>query len=188
MCLQECYAVICGGAEETKTLLENRFDHIFYTGMFSLLSKTDLSPHLFQRVVFCCPGSQSVARCVLQAAAVHLTPVTLEMGGKCPCLIYGRLDMKAAAKRLVWAKFFNAGQSCVAPDYVLCTDEVKEMLLPFIKEALESFYGSEPQESPDYGRIVTDRHWSRLIELMKKSEGKVVIGGESVKETRYIGK
>ncbi|ROL49321.1 Aldehyde dehydrogenase family 3 member B1 [Anabarilius grahami] len=159
---QECYAVICGGAEETKTLLENRFDHIFYT------------------------GSQSVARCILQAAVVHLTPVTLELGGKCPCLIYGRLDMKAAAKRLVWAKFFNAGQSCVAPDYVLCTAETREMLLPFIIEALESFYGSEPQQSPDMGRIVTDRHWNRLVELLKKSEGKVVIGGESVRETKYM--
>lgn len=147
---------------------------------FSIFASTSL--------VFSPLGSQSVARCILQAAAVHLTPVTLELGGKCPCLIYGRLDMKAAAKRLVWAKFFNAGQSCVAPDYVLCTAETREILLPFIKEALESFYGSEPQQSPDMGRIVTDRHWNRLVELLKKSEGKVVIGGESVRETKYMGK
>lgn len=138
--------------------------------------------------VFSPPGSQSVARCILQAAAVHLTPVTLELGGKCPCLIYGRLDMKAAAKRLVWAKFFNAGQSCVAPDYVLCTAETRDMLLPFIKETLKSFYGSEPQQSQDMGRIVTDRHWDRLVELLKKSEGKIVLGGESDKKTKYIGK
>ncbi len=138
--------------------------------------------------VFSPPGSQSVARCILQAAAVHLTPVTLELGGKCPCLIYGRLDMKAAAKRLVWAKFFNAGQSCVAPDYVLCTAETRDMLLPYIKETLKSFYGSEPQQSQDMGRIVTDRHWDRLVELLKKSEGKIVIGGESEKKTKYIGK
>ncbi|XP_051572682.1 aldehyde dehydrogenase family 3 member B1 isoform X1 [Myxocyprinus asiaticus] len=159
---KECYAVFCGGPEETKALLENRFDHIFYT------------------------GSQSVARCILQAAAVHLTPVTLELGGKCPCLLYGRLDMKAAAKRLVWAKFFNIGQSCVAPDYVLCTAETRDKLLPLIKEALETFYGPEAQQSPDMGRIVTDRHWDRLVELLKKTEGKVVIGGESVKEEKYI--
>uniref|UniRef100_A0A671P4S7 Aldehyde dehydrogenase n=1 Tax=Sinocyclocheilus anshuiensis TaxID=1608454 RepID=A0A671P4S7_9TELE len=149
---QECYAVICGGAEETKRLLENRFDHIFYT------------------------GSQSVARCILQAAAVHLTPVTLELGGKCP----------SAAKRLVWAKFFNAGQSCVAPDYVLCTAETRDMLLPHMKEALESFYRSEPQQSQDMGRIVTNRHWDRLVELLKRSKGKIVIGGESDKESKYI--
>lgn len=128
-----------------------------------------------------------MARCVLQAAAVHLTPVTLELGGKCPCLLYGRLDMKSAAKRLVWAKFFNVGQSCVAPDYVLCTAETRDLLLPLIKEALEGFYGAEPQQSQDMGRIVTDRHWNRLVELLKRSEGKVVIGGQSVKEEKYIG-
>lgn len=132
-------------------------------------------------------GSQAVARKILQAAAVHLTPVTLELGGKCPCLIYGRVDIKTAAKRLVWAKFFNAGQSCVAPDYVLCTAEMRDALIPMIIEALQSFYGSQIQESPDYGRIVTDRHWNRLMELLEKSQGKVVIGGEGVKEDKYIG-
>ncbi|XP_072550088.1 aldehyde dehydrogenase family 3 member B1 [Salminus brasiliensis] len=159
---QECFAVICGGAEETKLLLENRFDHIFYT------------------------GSQAVARSILRAAAVHLTPVTLELGGKCPCLLFGRLDIKAAARRLVWAKYFNVGQSCVAPDYVLCTTEMRDALLPAITEALEGFYGSQIQQSEDYGRIVTDRHWERLMELLGKSEGKVVIGGEGAKEEKYI--
>ncbi|TRZ03354.1 hypothetical protein DNTS_029047, partial [Danionella cerebrum] len=159
---QDCFAVLCGGAEETKLLLENRFDHIFYT------------------------GSQSVARCILQSAAVHLTPVTLELGGKSPCLIYGRLDMKSAAKRLVWAKFFNAGQSCVAPDYVLCPVETRDLLIPLIKEVLESFYGSDPQQSPDLGRIVTEKHWNYLTKLLESSEGKVVIGGDSIKETRYF--
>ncbi|XP_027027671.1 aldehyde dehydrogenase family 3 member B1 [Tachysurus fulvidraco] len=159
---QECFAVICGGAEETKSLLQNRFDHIFYT------------------------GSQAVARSILQAAAVHLTPVTLELGGKCPCFIYGHINVKAAAKRLVWAKYFNAGQSCVAPDYVLCTAEMRDNLVPMIREALESFYGQQIQESPDYGRIITDKHWNRLTELLRKSQGKVVIGGESVKEDKYM--
>lgn len=128
-----------------------------------------------------------MARSILQAAAVHLTPVTLELGGKCPCLIYGHLDIKTAAKRLVWAKFFNVGQSCVAPDYVLCTAEMKDSLIPMIVEALEGFYGPRIQESPDYGRIVTDRHWKRLMEILGKSKGKVVIGGESVEEDKYIG-
>ncbi|KAJ8385869.1 hypothetical protein AAFF_G00179350 [Aldrovandia affinis] len=158
----ECYAVVCGGAEETKALLENRFNHIFYT------------------------GSQKVARNILQAAAVHLTPVTLELGGKCPCLIYGKLDIKAAAKRLAWAKFFNAGQSCVAPDYVLCTPQIQASLIPALREALETFYTVQPQQCPDVGRIVTDRHWDRLIKMLGGSAGTVEIGGESDKEEKYI--
>ncbi|XP_041942974.1 aldehyde dehydrogenase family 3 member B1 [Alosa sapidissima] len=159
---QECYVVIRGGAEDTRMLLENRFDHIFYT------------------------GSQSVARSILQAAAVYLTPVTLELGGKTPCFIYGRLDMKTAAKRLVWAKYFNLGQSCVAPDYVLCTAETRDALLPAIREALEAFYGTDLQQCPDVGRIVTEKHWSHLMDMLGKSKGKVVIGGESTREEKYI--
>ncbi|MBN3311706.1 AL3B1 dehydrogenase, partial [Atractosteus spatula] len=161
---QDCYAVVCGGAEETKTLLENRFNHIFYT------------------------GSQAVARLILQAASEHLTPVTLELGGKSPCLIFGQVDVPAAAKRLAWAKFFNAGQSCVAPDYVLCTPQMKDALLPALRKALELFYSPQPQDSQDYGRIVTDRHWTRLTRLLRQSQGKVEIGGGSQQEERYIGK
>uniref|UniRef100_A0A667YVT5 Aldehyde dehydrogenase n=1 Tax=Myripristis murdjan TaxID=586833 RepID=A0A667YVT5_9TELE len=159
---QDCYTVVCGGAEETKALLENRFDHIFYT------------------------GSQAVARSILQAASIHLTPVTLELGGKCPCLIYGRVNIAAAARRLVWSKFFNTGQSCVAPDYVLCTRDVRDALLPFLRETLEEFYSKEPQTNLDLGRIVTDRHWTRLMDLLHKSRGKVVLGGESHQEEKYI--
>uniref|UniRef100_UPI0037E88446 aldehyde dehydrogenase family 3 member B1 n=1 Tax=Semicossyphus pulcher TaxID=241346 RepID=UPI0037E88446 len=159
---QDCFAVIQGGAEETKALLKNRFDHIFYT------------------------GSQIVARSVLQAASVHLTPVTLELGGKCPCLLYGRVDIPAAARRLVWAKFFNAGQSCVAPDYVLCTAATRDALLPEVRQVLEDFYGKDPQTCPDLCRIVSPRHWTRLMELLGKSSGKVVIGGESNQEEKYI--
>ncbi|XP_069047412.1 aldehyde dehydrogenase family 3 member B1 [Lepisosteus oculatus] len=159
---QDCYAVVCGGAEETKTLLENRFNHIFYT------------------------GSQAVARLILQAASVHLTPVTLELGGKSPCLIFGQVDVPAAARRLAWAKFFNAGQSCVAPDYVLCTPQMKDALLPALRKALELFYSPQPQDSQDYGRIVTDRHWTRLTRLLRQSQGKVEIGGGSQQEERYM--
>ncbi|XP_028842621.1 aldehyde dehydrogenase family 3 member B1 [Denticeps clupeoides] len=159
---QECFSVVCGGAEATARLLENRFDHIFYT------------------------GSQAVARSVLQAAAVHLTPVTLELGGKCPCLLYGQLDIPAAAKRLAWAKYFNAGQSCVAPDYVLCSRQVRDVLLPALQQALHHFYGPQPQRSVDMGRIVTERHWSRLMDLLGRSGGRVAIGGESSREERYI--
>ncbi|XP_039979362.1 aldehyde dehydrogenase family 3 member B1 isoform X3 [Xiphias gladius] len=159
---QDCYAVVRGGPEETKALLQNRFDHIFYT------------------------GSQTVARSILQAASVHLTPVTLELGGKCPCFIYGRVNIAAAARRLVWAKFFNSGQSCVAPDYVLCSQATQDALLPALREALEDFYGKEPQTSPDLSRIVSPRHWTRLMELLKRSSGKVVLGGESDQEDKYI--
>ncbi|XP_041813416.1 aldehyde dehydrogenase family 3 member B1 [Chelmon rostratus] len=159
---QDCYAVVHGGAEETKALLQNRFDHIFYT------------------------GSQTVARSILQAASVHLTPVTLELGGKCPCILYGRLNITGAARRLVWAKFFNAGQSCVAPDYVLCSPATRDALVPAMRETLENFYTAEPQTCPDLSRIVSPRHWTRLMELLKKSSGKVVLGGESNEEEKYI--
>ncbi|XP_051245105.1 aldehyde dehydrogenase family 3 member B1 [Dicentrarchus labrax] len=159
---QDCYAVVRGGAEETKALLQNRFDRIFYT------------------------GSQTVARSILQAASVHLTPVTLELGGKCPCFIYGRVNIAAAARRLAWAKFFNAGQSCVAPDYVLCSPATRDALLPALRETLEEFYSKEPQTCPDLSRIVSPRHWTRLMDLLGRSSGKVVVGGESNQEDKYI--
>lgn len=159
---QDCYAVVRGGAEETKALLQHRFDHIFYT------------------------GSQSVAHKVLQAASVHLTPVTLELGGKSPCFIYGRVSVTDAARRLAWAKFFNMGQSCLAPDYVLCTEAFRDVLVPALKGILEDFYGKDPKSSPDMARIVSPRHWTRLMDLLKKSKGKVVLGGESDEADKYI--
>ncbi|XP_038164356.1 aldehyde dehydrogenase family 3 member B1 [Cyprinodon tularosa] len=159
---QDCYAVVRGGSEQTKALLQNRFDHIFYT------------------------GSQAVARSVVQAASVHLTPVTLELGGKCPCLIYGRINIQAAAHRLAWAKFFNMGQSCVAPDYVLCTEATRDALVPALSAVLEKFYGKELQKSPDLSRIVSDRHQNRLKKLLDRTKGKVLIGGESDQEDKYI--
>lgn len=133
-------------------------------------------------------GSQAVARSILRAAADHLTPVTLELGGKCPCLIYGSMDIKITAKRVVWSKYFNCGQSCVAPDYLLCTAETRDALLPAIREALVEFYGPDPQKCQDVGRIVTDKHWNHVMGLLEKSKGRVVIGGESAREEKYIGK
>ncbi|CAL9693950.1 unnamed protein product [Knipowitschia caucasica] len=159
---QDCFSVFCGGAEETKALLQNKFDHIFYT------------------------GSQVVARSVLVAAAQHLTPVTLELGGKTPCFIHERVDMMAAARRLIWAKFFNAGQSCVAPDYVLCSAETRDALLPALAQSLSHFYGEKPQGSPDLGRIVSGRHWTRLNAMLQRSRGRVVLGGQVCEEDRYI--
>lgn len=132
-------------------------------------------------------GSQSVAHKVLQAASVHLTPVTLELGGKSPCFIYGRVSVTDAARRLAWAKFFNMGQSCLAPDYVLCTEAFRDVLVPALKGILEDFYGKDPKSSPDMARIVSPRHWTRLMDLLKKSKGKVVLGGESDEADKYIG-
>lgn len=128
-----------------------------------------------------------MARSILQAASVYLTPVTLELGGKCPCFIYGRVTIEAAARRLAWSKFFNAGQSCVAPDYVLCLPAVRDNLVHALRNTLDDFYGKEPQTSPDVSRIVSDRHWMRLVELLGKTRGKVVLGGDSNKEDKYIG-
>ncbi|XP_033826495.1 aldehyde dehydrogenase family 3 member B1 [Periophthalmus magnuspinnatus] len=158
----DCFTVVCGGAEETKALLKNKFDHIFYT------------------------GSQSVARSILQAAAPLLTPVTLELGGKCPCFIHERVDIIAAAHRLAWTKYFNLGQSCVAPDYVLCTKETRDLLVPALKQVLLEFYGEKPQECPDLARIVSPKHWTRIMGLLGKSKGKVVLGGESDEDSKYI--
>ncbi|XP_044038015.1 aldehyde dehydrogenase family 3 member B1 isoform X1 [Siniperca chuatsi] len=129
---------------------------------------------------------QTVARKILQAASVHLTPVTLELGGKCPCFIFGKVDVSAAAHRLVWAKFFNVGQSCVAPDYVLCSPATRDALLPALRETLEAFYGKEPQNCPDLSRIVSTRQWTRLMELLGRSSGKIVVGGESNQADKYI--
>ena len=128
-----------------------------------------------------------MARSILQAAAVHLTPVTLELGGKSPCFISGRVNILLAARRLVWAKYFNAGQSCVAPDYVLCTKATRDALLPAIRQALEEFYTKEPQKCPDVSRIVSPKHWTRLMGLLGRTSGKVVIGGESDEEDKYVG-
>lgn len=132
-------------------------------------------------------GSQKVARVIMQAASVHLTPVTLELGGKSPCMIFGGVNIRAAVHRLAWAKFFNAGQSCVAPDYVLCSPATRDAMLPELKVTLEEFYTKNPQASPDFCRIVSPRHWSRLMELLKRSNGKVIVGGESDEEDKYIG-
>lgn len=159
---QDCFAVVCGGADETQALLHHKFDHIFYT------------------------GSQAVGRRILQAAAPHLTPVTLELGGKCPCFIHDRVSIIDAARRLIWAKFFNAGQSCVAPDYVLCSKQTRDAMIPAIKEVMLEFYGSDPKNCPDLSRIVSARHWSRLVRLLKESKGRVVLGGESDEAAKYI--
>lgn len=148
----ECYRVVCGGVEETTELLKQRFDYIFYTG----------SPH--------------VGRIVREAANKYLTPTTLELGGKSPLYIDDSVDMDIAVRRIMWGKFINAGQTCIAPDYVLCTKEVQEKFVKKAAEVLKEWYGENPKSSPDLCRIVTEKQVSRLQEYLK--DGKIVIGGD----------
>ncbi|XP_069485033.1 aldehyde dehydrogenase family 3 member B1-like [Ambystoma mexicanum] len=157
---QECFAVVCGGPQEISQLLENKFDYIFFT------------------------GNASVGKIIMAAASKHLTPVTLELGGKNPCFVDNGCNPKNIANRLAWVRFFNAGQTCVAPDYVLCTWQMREQLLSALKETLETFYGKEPQQSSDFGRIINDRHFQRVKALLQS--GSVAIGGQSDKSDKYI--
>ncbi|MET0716258.1 MAG: aldehyde dehydrogenase family protein [Mycetocola sp.] len=153
-------AVVEGGVDETTELLTEKFDHIFFT------------------------GNARVGRIVAHAAAEHLTPVTLELGGKSPVYVHDDADPAEIADRLVFGKFLNAGQTCVAPDYVLATPETARRLLPHLQDAVTRLYGDDPQASPDYGRIVNDRQFSRLSGLLDGVRAD--IGGTTDKATRYI--
>ncbi len=153
--------VIEGGVDETTALLNEKFDYIFYT------------------------GNGVVGRVVMTAAAKHLTPVTLELGGKSPCIVDHTADLDVTARRLVWAKFTNAGQTCIAPDYVLAEESIVEQLLAKMKTVLHEFYGENPQASPDYGRIINTRHCQRLMALLPGS-GEVIVGGKGDEADCYV--
>jgi acyl-CoA reductase-like NAD-dependent aldehyde dehydrogenase len=120
----------------------------------------------------------------MKAAAEHLTPVTLELGGKSPCLVEPDIHIEHSAKRIIWGKFINAGQTCIAPDYLLVHRSIKEELVQAIKAGLKEFYGENPTESSDYARIVSERHFNRLREFL--DNGKIIAGGDTDAETRYI--
>ena len=153
-------AVVQGGVAETTELLAQRFDHILYT------------------------GNSRVARIVMRAAAEHLTPVTLELGGKSPAIVSRNANIDVAGKRIAWGKFVNAGQTCIAPDYVLVERPVHDQLVAAIGAAITSFYGNDVQASPDFTRIVNEPHFHRLEKLLH--DGTVAVGGESDADTRYI--
>ncbi|CAI2185489.1 12654_t:CDS:2, partial [Funneliformis geosporum] len=159
---QNAYRIINGGATETMALLEYRFDHIFYT------------------------GSGAVGKIIMTEAAKHLTPVTLELGGKNPVILADDADIPISAKRLVWGKTFNSGQTCIAPDYIICTRDTQEALVKEIPKAIKDSYGRNPQKSPDYGRIINQRHFDRLSNLLSQTNGKVVIGGNSDRDDLYF--
>jgi len=149
-----------GGAEVSQSLLEERFDHIFFT------------------------GGTAIGKVVMAAAAKHLTPVTLELGGKSPCIVDADVDLSVATRRILWGKFINAGQTCVAPDYLLVDRRVKGALLEQMQTTLKQAYGEDPSQSPDLGRIVSDRHFQRLTALLHS--GTTLTGGDTDPSQRYI--
>ncbi len=156
----EYVAVVTGGREENTALLSQPFDKIFFT------------------------GSVAVGKAVMRAAAEHLTPVTLELGGKSPCIVDRSADVALAAKRIAWGKFLNAGQTCVAPDYVLCHTDVYDQLVEALRRCVRTFYGENPLESPDLARIVNEKHFRRLMGLL--TDASVALGGECDPEALRI--
>lgn len=155
-----CYQVMTGGVPETTALLKEKFDYIFFT------------------------GSTGVGRIVHAAANKHLTPVTLELGGKSPVYLDDTVDVDIAARRILWGKCLNAGQTCIGPDYLLCSKHTQVKFIEAAKKILREWYGENPQDSPDLCRIITDNHFKRLYGYLQ--EGKVAIGGRTDAGERYI--
>lgn len=163
--IDECFsddyiAVVEGEKQVNQALLKEKFDYIFFT------------------------GSTKVGQIVMEAASKHLTPVTLELGGKSPCIVCEDADIDVAAKRIVWGKATNSGQTCIAPDYLLVHKSKKKELLGKMKETIRDFYGDNPIESSDYGKIITEDHFDRLTGCLEGAE--IIIGGRSDRETLKI--
>jgi aldehyde dehydrogenase (NAD+) len=156
----DAFAVIEGGVAETTELLEHHYDHILYT------------------------GNERVARIVMTAAAQHLTPVTLELGGKSPCLVDKSADLDVAASRIAWGKFINAGQTCVAPDHVLVHRSVAAEFTEILASKIKQFYGDDPSQSPDYCRIASERHTARFARLLEGQN--IHTGGQVDVAQRYV--
>jgi aldehyde dehydrogenase (NAD+) len=156
----EYIALVNGGPNLAAELVKERFDKIFFT------------------------GSPRVGRLVMAAAARHLTPVTLELGGKCPAIVCADAAVELAARRIVWGKFLGAGQTCVAPDHVFVQRRLREPFLQALKQNLLKFYGPDPRRSADYGRIVNASHFDRLVSYL--ADGKMVCGGEQVRDELYL--
>lgn len=160
-CFREDYiSVVEGGKEINQMLLKEEFDYIFFT------------------------GSTKVGQIVMEAASKHLTPVTLELGGKSPCIVCEDADIVVAAKRIIWGKTINGGQTCIAPDYLLVQKNKKKELIEKMKSALTEFYGENPIENDDYCKIITEEHFDRLINLLKDAE--ILSGGRFDRKKRKI--
>ena len=155
-------SVVEGGIEETQTLLSLPFDYMFFT------------------------GSEKVGKIVYEAAARKLIPVTLELGGKSPVIVDDTANIKVASERISFGKFTNAGQTCVAPNYILVQRKVKNDLIKALKKTITEFYGENIEKSPDFGRIVNQKHFNRLNDLIQIHKDNVVFGGNSSKEDLYI--
>jgi len=153
-------AVLEGDVEASQKLLVEKFDHIFFT------------------------GSTAVGKIIMAAAAKHLTPVTLELGGKSPCIVDSDINLEHTARRIIWGKFINAGQTCIAPDYLLVDRKIKKDLVEGLKKCLKEFYGNHPENSPDYARIISQKHFERLVNFLKN--GEIIIGGETKPSEHYI--
>lgn len=163
--IEECFpneyiAVILGGRKENAALLEKKFDFIFFT------------------------GSTGVGKEVLRHAAEYVTPCVLELGGKSPCIIDNSAKIKLAARRIVFGKYLNCGQTCVAPDYILCHSSVKDEFVKAVCAEIKKQFGENPLDNPNYGKIINDKHFDRLLGLIDKD--KVVLGGNSNRETNQI--
>lgn len=153
-------AVVTGGRAENSYLLEENFDYIFFT------------------------GSQAVGRVVMEKASRHLTPVTLELGGKSPCIIEESANLKLAAKRVVFGKYLNCGQTCVAPDYIFCDAKIKEAFIGEVRKQIRKQYGKQPLKNKNYGKIINEKHFKRVCGLIDSD--KVVCGGRSDASTLQI--
>lgn len=156
----DCYKVVLGGVAETTELLKERFDYIFFT------------------------GSPIVGKIVHAAANKYLTPVTLELGGKSPVYLDSTANVDIATHRILWGKFVNAGQTCIAPDYLMCTKEVEKDFITAAKNVIKEFYGEDPKQSPDFCRIINDRHFQRVTNLINNT--KLAVGGKTDAAERYI--
>ena len=157
------FSIVCGGKETTSCLLSKEWDHIFFT------------------------GSPAVGKIVAKAAAEYLTPVTLELGGKSPVILDDTVtDMELAVKRILWGKFVNAGQTCIAPDYLLIHESKYESFVSIGKKMIESFYGTDPKASPDYSRIISSYHCERVKNLIKDSNCTILKGGDVDISSKYV--
>ncbi len=165
-----------------KTVIESVFPREYVAVVYGGSVNEDLWKEKYDYVFF--TGSKNIGTFVYQKAAEHLTPVTLELGGKSPCIVDKTADIELAAKRIVWGKFLNAGQTCVAPDYILCAEEVREKLIAEIKKQIELQFGASPLDNENYGKIVNAKHFDRLLGLITKD--KVVCGGKSDAEKQKI--